>query len=755
MKHRSRWGLDPRVVIALAAAVVLLLAVGLASIREQRRTMEAGDSVRHTIRVLEQITLMLQRASDAESGQRGYVLTGDPSYLKPYHAAIADLPQDFDDLRKLTSDNLSQQTRFEALAPLISAKLEEMRLVVSQRESGDAAGALATIRGGVGKDVMDQIRRNLADAAGEERRLLRERVEERESLSGRATSLILLESLTALLFMAIAAAVLASLLRRAQAAEFRRRTSEQRLRVTLQSIGDAVIATDAQGLIVFMNPVAERLTGWNGADAAGHELSEVFHIVNAETANEVENPAARVLREGVVVGLANHTVLLARDGREIPIDDSGAPIRDADGEMMGVVLVFRDVTDREKIEEERRRLQWAEAARTAAERTSDALEEARAEAARANDAKDAFLATLSHELRSPLSAMLAWVGILRRGGDDPTTRERAVGVLERSVRTQTQLINDLLDVSRIVSGKLALEAAPVDLAAELPGCLDALRPAADTKGVSLEGDLSGGPLVVLGDEARLEQVVRNLVDNAIKFTPSGGHVRVRLRRVDDQAELTVADTGEGFPPELRTAIFDRFQQSRNPRTRQQGGLGLGLAIVRHLVEAHGGSVAADSPGSGRGATFTVSLPLTDGVAALRTGSSRSDEPSIDLQGISVLLVEDDADWREAVALRLGQAGARVTTAASVPDALELLDAVRPQVLVSDIGMPHADGYELITLIRARPGDRLTAVAMTGFADPESRERCLSLGFDDFIAKPFEPGLLIARLGMLLGRSRPA
>ncbi len=554
--------------------------------------------------------------------------------------------------------------------------------------------------------------------------------------------------------MAVAAAVLAALLRRARAAEFRRRTSEQRLRVTLQSIGDAVIATDTQALIVFMNPVAERLTGWDGPDATGRELSEVFHIVHAETRHAVESPAARVLREGVVVGLANHTVLIARDGREIPIDDSGAPIQDADGEMMGVVLVFRDVTGREKVEEERRRLQWAEAARTAAERTSDALEEARAEAARANEAKDAFLATLSHELRSPLSAMLAWVGILRRRGDDAPTRERAIGVLERSVRTQTQLINDLLDVSRIVSGKLALEAAPVDLAAELPECLDALRPTADTKGVTLDGDLSGGPLVVLGDEARLEQVVRNLVDNAIKFTPSGGHVRVRLQRMEDRAELTVADTGEGFPPELRTAIFDRFQQSRNPRTRQHGGLGLGLAIVRHLVEAHGGSVTADSPGAGRGATFTVSLPLTDGVAALRTGPSRSDEPSIDLRGLSVLLVEDDADWREAVALRLGQAGARVTTAASVADALELLDAVRPQVLVSDIGMPHADGYELITLVRGRPGDRLTAVAMTGFADPESRERCLSLGFDDFIAKPFEPGVLITRLSLLLGRSRP-
>src|SRR5262249_54289064 len=246
-----------------------------------------------------------------------------------------------------------------------------------------------------------------------------------------------------------------------------RRTTEQRLGGTVRSIGDAVIATDAQGLVVFMNPVAETLTGWDVDAARGRDLPEVFRIVNAETRRTVESPAARVLREGVVVGLANHTVLLARDGREIPIDDSGAPIQDAEGELMGVVLVFRDVAQREAIEASRRRVAWADAARVAAERTSQAREGAGAGAARANEAKDAFLAPLSHEPRSPLSAMLAWVGILQRRGDDAPTRTRAIGVLERSVRTQTQLINDLLDVSRIVSGKLALELAPVHLSPHL------------------------------------------------------------------------------------------------------------------------------------------------------------------------------------------------------------------------------------------------------------------------------------------------
>jgi PAS domain S-box-containing protein len=753
--NRRRWRLEPGVAVALACAGALILAVGLAAVREQQLTLEAGDWARHTVRVLEQISVLRQTATEAESAQRGYVLTGDRAYLKPYDKAVATMPRELDVLRSLTADNPSQQERWEQLAPILAAKSEELRLVISQRKGGDASAARDTIRSGLGKEYMARINGILAAAAGEERQLLQARRQARTARARRATWLILAASMTALLLMSLAATILTALLRRARAAERALRDSEERLRVTLRSIGDAVIATDIRGNIVFMNPVAEALTGWREADARGHPLDVVFRIVNADTRAQVENPAIRVLRDGIVVGLANHTVLIARDGREIQIDDSGAPIREAGGELMGVVLVFRDVSEREAAEAEHRRAVWADAARVEAERVAGALAEARAEAERSNEAKDAFLAILSHELRSPLSAMLAWVGILEKRGEDAATRGRAVAVLERSVRAQTQLINDLLDVSRIVSGKLQLERQPVDLAAELPDNLDGLQPLADAKGVQLGRELSPGPFVVIGDESRLGQVVRNLVENAVKFTAAGGRVTVRLARDNRHVELTVTDTGEGFPSEQHAVIFDRFRQSRTPLTRRHGGLGLGLAIVRHLVEEHGGTVRAASPGPGRGATFVMRLPLADVLIAPRGPVSRSDEATVDLRGVSILLVEDDTDWREAVALRLAQAGAEVTAAGTVAEALALLEETQPQVLVSDIGMPGADGYTLIRQVRARPGASLHAVAMTGFADPASRERCLQDGFDAFLAKPFEPGRLLVTVSELIRVGRQA
>ncbi len=734
---------------ALVGAGLLVLGAGFVTLHEQRRSLESADRARHTVRVLQQISVVLQRVTEAETGQRGYLMTGDPSYLEPYDRALVALPQALTRLRKLTASNPVQQARLDGLEPIVAAKLEELRLVMTQRQVGDEAGLQDTIRAGLGKDYMEQIRAQLGAASRTERRRLREWLSARQTSGRNATWMILGSSATALLLMSLAAAVLTAFLRRARTAEAYHRESEERLRVTLRSIGDAVIATDTQAAIVFMNPVAERLTGWRESDARERALDEVLPLVGSETRETVESPAARVLRDGVVVG-APHTLLLARDGREVQIDVSGAPIQDAGRALMGVVLVFRDVSERAAAEEERRRALWADAARVEAERAAESLAAARADAERANDAKDAFLAILSHELRSPLSAMLAWVGILQHRSDDAATRARAVAVLERSVRSQSQLINDLLDVSRIVSGKLQIERAPVDLVTELPESLDGLQPVADAKGVTLERELCDGPLVVVGDEARLEQVVRNLVENAIKFTPAGGRVVVRLRQVGRAAELTVADTGEGFPAELRSAIFDRFHQSTTPRTRRHGGLGLGLAIVRHLVEEHRGSVVAESPGAGAGATFTVRLPLADAALPVRALHPRRAAPAVDLRGVTVLLVEDDADWRDAVALRLLQAGAEVAAAGSVAEALHLLDDRHPQVLVSDIGMPEADGYELIRRVRARPGATLRAVAMTGFADAESRERCLRLGFDEFLAKPFEPGRLVATLGTLLG-----
>jgi PAS domain S-box-containing protein len=751
--NRRRWKLEPSVAAALTCAGALILGVGFAALREQQRTFEAGDWARHTVRVLEQIAVLHQQITEAEAAQRGYVLTGDRTYLRPYKKALKTVPRELEELRKLTSDNRSQQARWDRLAPILAAKMEEIRLVISQRESGDASAARETIRTGLGKDYMSRIAVILAAAARAERRLLKEHRLARIERAGRATLLILAASITALLLMSLAAAILTSLLRRARAADASLRESEERLRVTLRSIGDAVIATDTRGDIVFMNPVAESLTGWRESEARGRPLDEIFKISNADTRQIVENPAIRVLREGMIVGLANHTVLVARDGREIQVDDSGAPIREADGALMGVVLVFRDVSEREAADAEHRRAVWADAARVEAERVAGVLAEARGEAEHANEAKDAFLAILSHELRSPLSAMLAWVGILQRRSDDAATRGRAVDVLERSVRAQTQLINDLLDVSRIVSGKLQLDHQPVDLAAELPGNIDSLQPLADAKGVTLGRELSPGPFVVLGDEPRLGQVVRNLVENAVKFTPPGGRITVRLAQIGREVEVSVTDTGEGFPSELRSVIFDRFRQSKTPLTRHHGGLGLGLAIVRHLVEEHGGTVSAESPGPGRGATFIIRLPLADVLVPPRTAIARSDEASIDLRGVSILLVEDDADWREAVALRLGQAGADVTAVATVAEALALLDESRPQVLVSDIALPEENGYALIRQVRARPGSSLRAIAMTGFADPESRARCLEGGFDAFLAKPFEPGRLLVTVGELIGAVR--
>ncbi len=755
VKDPRRRRIEPSVAAVLIAAGALVLAVGLALLREQRRTIEAGDWSRHTLQVLRQMSAVLQRVTEAESGQRGYLLTGDPAYLAPYKRAVAALPHALARLRKLTAEDAAQQKRTDVLEPLVAAKLEELRLTLAQRDAGDEGGLQDMVRAGLGKDYMDRIRAKLTAAGKAERRVLRQRIKDRQTHGRNATWLMLGGSASALLLMSLAAAVLTALLRRARAAEAERRQSEERLGVTLRSIGDAVIATDAQGFIVFMNPIAEALTGWREADAQGQALEAVFRIVNGETRETVASPAARVMREGVVVGLASETLLLSRDGREVQIDDSGAPIRDAGGDLIGVVLVFRDVSERAAADAEHRRALWAEEARVEAERTADELTAARADAERANEAKDAFLAILSHELRSPLSAMLAWVGILQRRSDDPATRGRAVAVLERSVRTQTQLINDLLDVSRIVSGKLRLERTPLDLVAELPDSLEGLQPVADAKGVTLIRDLCSGPLVVVGDEARLDQVVRNLVENAIKFTPAGGRVTVRLARMEREAEITVTDTGDGFPAELRSAIFARFHQSATPRTRHHGGLGLGLAIVRHLVEEHGGSVMADSPGPGRGATFVVRLPLADGIFPIRPPVPRSDDPPVDLHGVSVLLVEDDSDWREAVALGLAQAGAHVTSASSVTEALALLDTHAPQVLVSDIGLPEVDGYELIRRVRALPGISPRAVAMTGFADADSRERCLRLGFDEFLAKPFEPKRLVATLGALLAPARGA
>ena len=774
------------------------------------------------------------------------------------------------------------------------------------------------------------------------------------------------------------------------------RRSEANLLTTLRSIGDAVISTDERGHIIFMNPVAQELTGWTLEEARGKNLDEVFNIVNEYTREQVESPFARVIRENVAVGLANHTVLISKDGREIPIDDSGAPIKNADGTITGVVLVFHDIMERRRAEDETLKLaaivessddaifaktldgiilSWNAGAqrlygytpeevvghpvtmllppdrpdevprileqlkagqrvehfetvrvtkageyrnisltispiknqhgiiigastiarditeRTRAEKALRESEErfgkafeasplaltitslktgrllevneiftrlsgytreeavgrttlelglwaresdrntelalvsqrgqvrdveypfrikdgreligllsaelielggepcaltviqditeqkrsqaererllereraARLEAEEANRLKDEFLATLSHELRTPLTAMLGWTKMLLTSRFDEKTTQHALETVERNVRAQTQLIEDLLDVSRIVTGKLRIETRPVELVPVIEAALDSIRPAAEAKNIELEQSLDPTSGLVLGDPARLQQIVWNLLSNAVKFTPRGGHARIGLRRDESQIAISVTDTGMGINPEFLPHVFERFRQADSSSTRSHSGLGLGLAIVRHMVELHGGVVHAESEGAGHGATFTVKLPLM-AVAPLRKtvegdkedGSrarSLESERLPTLQGVRVLLVDDEEDARNLLVTILEQYAADVEAVSNMRHAFASIKRAVPDVLISDIGMPEEDGYELIRRLRAAEESRmreLPAVALTAYAGEGDRTLALASGFQLHLAKPVDPEALVAAIHQLV------
>jgi signal transduction histidine kinase/CheY-like chemotaxis protein len=413
-----------------------------------------------------------------------------------------------------------------------------------------------------------------------------------------------------------------------------------------------------------------------------------------------------------------------------------------------------------------------EAARKAAEERTQLLEserQARAQAERMGEMKDEFLATLSHELRTPLSAILGWSQILRRRATTDPDIQHALDVIERNTRAQAQLIEDLLDMNRITSGKMRLAVQPMDPATSIQAAIETVRPAAEARGIRLEVILDPAAGPVSGDANRLQQIVWNLLSNAIKFTPRNGKVQVLLRRVDSHVEISVSDTGAGIRPDFLSHVFERFRQADASTTRKYDGLGLGLSIVKHLVELHGGTIGAASGGEGQGATFTVLLPLVavhqrdrSMLAADIGGERMVAEPAagvieadVDLSGIRVLVVDDREDSRELIKRVLEDCRAVVTTAASAREALPLIETVKPDVLVSDIGMPEIDGYEFLRRVRALErlrGGRVPAIALTAFARSEDRTRALRAGYLVHVSKPVEPSELIATVASVTGRT---
>jgi signal transduction histidine kinase/ActR/RegA family two-component response regulator len=377
---------------------------------------------------------------------------------------------------------------------------------------------------------------------------------------------------------------------------------------------------------------------------------------------------------------------------------------------------------------------------------------ARAEAEAANRAKDEFIAMISHELRTPLGAILIWSQLLQTQELDQAAIVRAIGMIERSTKTLAQLIDDLLDVSRIIAGKLSLETRPVDLAAVVDAAIDAALPSAEAKGLLLERTPHPPTGAVSGDPGRLQQVVANLVSNAVKFTPADGRVEVRLEKTEQAARIRVSDTGNGISPEFLPFIFDRFRQADTSSTRRQKGLGLGLAIARHIVELHGGSIEAASAGEGQGSTFTVTLPFSPMGAPAAPPESRPADAN--LEGLRILLVDDEDDAREAMVVLLGQAGADVVSVSSAAEALVAMAQEVPDVLLSDIAMPAEDGYALIAKVRnlsASRGGAVPAAALTAYATIDDRSKALRAGFNEHVPKPVDPSRLIAVVAQLTRR----
>jgi PAS domain S-box-containing protein len=521
------------------------------------------------------------------------------------------------------------------------------------------------------------------------------------------------------------------------------RTSEVRYRRLFEAARDGILILNATTLqITDVNPFMTELLGYSREEFVGKELWEIGLFSDKEASQNT-------FRELQVKGYIRY--------EDLPLQTIDGKLREVEfvsnvyeeGGDQVIQCNIRDITERKQAEEVRRRLLESEQA-------------AHAEADLANGVKDQFLALLSHELRTPLTSILGWAALLTTGKLDVVATKRALEIIVRNSRAQRQLIDDLLDISSIVTGKLRLDVGLLELAPIIEAVVEGVRPAADAKSIQLETALDSRICPILGDPGRIQQIIWNLLTNAIKFTSQSGRVQVRLERTDSYVEITISDTGQGIAPEFLPHVFERFRQFDSSSTRSHGGLGLGLSIVRQLVELHGGTVEAESPGEEAGATLKVKLPVTNGHHQLseidRTWPIIADQSPNDrspsLNGLRVLVVDNDSDSCELVAQVLKERGANVVSFGSTLEALAEMERQSFDVLISDIGMPLMDGYALIEKVRQLPAERggkIPAVALTAYAGVEDRMRILAAGYQMHMPKPAEPAELVTAVASLAER----
>jgi PAS domain S-box-containing protein len=480
--------------------------------------------------------------------------------------------------------------------------------------------------------------------------------------------------------------------------------------VTLSSIGDAVITTDIRGQVSFLNPVGEAMTGWTLADATGLPLERIFNIVNEDTRQPIANPVAKVLQEGVIVGLANHAVLIARNGSEVAIEDSAAPIRDASGAVCGAIMVFHDVSARRRAE--------------------IALREA-------DRRKDEFIAVLAHELRNPLAPIRQAALISKAPGATEAQKRWSHDVIERQVQYMSLLLDDLLDISRVTRGTLVLRMQPTELLAAVNMAIETARPVIDAKRHVLSIDLPHEPVQIIADPLRLAQVLSNLLTNAAKYTDPEGHIRLSASCDADELVIRIVDSGVGINPDHLPRIFEMFSQLHPTMDGSEGGLGIGLALAKGLVELHGGRIEARSRGLGQGSEFIVHLPRRVGPGWRSTQpASAATPPTITRR--RVLVADDNRDSAETLAMLLRVDGHEVMIAHDGSAALAAFGGFAPDIVLLDIGMPGTNGYEVARQIRlASPGAEVKLIAITGWGQEADKQKAFAAGFDHHLTKPVD------------------
>jgi len=856
---------DSPVMVGVVLLVALLVLIPALTYRNIRQLNEDARGIVHTHEVLDFTGDVLLALVDAETGQRGFLVTGKDIFLEPYDAALARLDGLVVKLKDKTKDDPGQQARITKLQEMIVVRMGFLRESIDLRRT-NAEEALALVATGKGKAQMNAIRQHVAEMKQVEGDLLKDR----ESKSAAAYRVAVASGLVTAVLGLLAVGGFVWLLRRSLSA--RQKAADviadqgERLRTTLASIGDAVITTDLDGRVTNMNAVGEALTKWTTTEAMGQPLDAVFRIVNETSRKTVENPVTRALREGVIVGLANHTVLIGKDGTERPIDDSAAPIRCKDGEVVGCVLVFRDITERKRDEvalaaafresadlkaaldehaivattdaqgkitfvndkfcaiskypreellgQDHRIINsghhpkaffrdlWSTIAQgrpwhgeiknkakdgsyywvettivpllneegkpaqyvairteiTARKEAEEKLRQIAADLSESDRRKGEFLAMLSHELRNPLAPIRNMLQVIKLKGDDKNAVANASQVIERQVGQMVRLVDDLLDISRLSRGKIELRKERIDLASIIQQAEEAASPHCQNMNHELTVTLPSRPVEVNGDPVRLIQVVSNLLTNACKFTDAGGRIWLSVERVGEdvgegvaeQAVIRVRDNGMGISAANLPRLFQIFMQADTSIDRPFGGLGIGLALVKNLVEMHGGTVQVQSEGIGRGSEFVVRLPALPAESQAPppepTSTNRTEDATDPKPSLRILVVDDNRDSANSMAMLLEYDGHTTHTAYDGLEAVEAVDTFRPDVVLLDIGLPTLNGYEACRRIREQASDQtIRLIALTGWGQDEDRKKTAEAGFDAHLVKPVDYDQLLKLL----------